>query len=257
MAEAFGIGRRGKLYESLGAIRDVVQNHMLQVVAMLAMEPPVGEGAEALRDEKVKVFKSIRPLAAQDLVRGQYQGYRREPGVAQDSDTETFAALRLHLDSWRWAGVPFFIRAGKRMAVTATEVLVELKRPPQQVFAEPRPGRPNHVRFRLGPDRVAIGIGVRAKKRGAAMAGEDLELFVCDQEHDGMGAYERLLGDAIHGDVSQFDREDGVEEAWRIVEPVLKHPTPIHEYEAGSWGPSEADALTARHGGWHTPRAGA
>ncbi len=254
MAEEFGIGSRGKLYESLGAIRDVVQNHMLQVVAMLAMEPPMGEDGEALRDEKVKVFKSIRPLAAEDVVRGQYQGYRDEADVARDSDTETFAALRLHLDSWRWAGVPFFIRAGKRMAVTATEVMVELKRPPQKVFAEKRPRHPNHVRFQLGPDRVAIGIGIRAKRPGPAMVGEDMELFVCDQKHEGMSAYERLIGDAIHGDVSQFDREDGVEEAWRIVEPILKDPPPLHEYAAGSWGPAEADALIARYGGWHAPR---
>ncbi|HEY3859625.1 MAG TPA: glucose-6-phosphate dehydrogenase [Gammaproteobacteria bacterium] len=254
MAESFGIGTRGKLYESLGAIRDVVQNHMLQVVAMLAMEPPQGEHGEAFRDEKVKVFKSIRPLTAEDVVRGQYQGYRQEADVAPDSDTETFAALRLHLDSWRWAGVPFFIRAGKRMAATATEVMVELKRPPQKVFAERRPKHANHVRFQLGPDRMAIGIGIRAKRPGPAMVGEDMELFVCDQKHEGLSAYERLIGDAIHGDVSQFDREDGVEQAWRIVEPILKDPTPVRAYAAGSWGPAEADALTARYGGWHVPR---
>jgi len=254
MAEEFGIGSRGKLYESLGAIRDVVQNHMLQVVAMLAMEAPQGEDGEAFRDEKVKVLKSIRPLAAEDVVRGQYRGYRGEADVAPDSDTETFAAVRLRLDSWRWAGVPFFIRAGKSLAVTATEVMVELKRPPQRVFAEGRPRHPNHVRFQLGPDRVAIGIGMRTKRPGPAMVGEDMELFVCDHEQERMSAYERLIGDAIHGDVSQFDREDGVEEAWRIVEPVLKRPTPLHQYAAGGWGPAESDALTARYGGWHAPR---
>jgi glucose-6-phosphate 1-dehydrogenase len=254
MAEEFGIGSRGSLYESLGAIRDVVQNHMLQVVAMLAMEPPQGEHGEAFRDEKVKVFKSIRPLAAEDVVRGQYKGYRQEADVAKDSNTETFAALRLRIDSWRWAGVPFFIRAGKRLPVTATEVMVELKRPPQKVFAERRPQHANHVRFQLGPDRVAIGIGIRAKRPGPEMVGEDMELFVCDREHEGMSAYERLIGDAIRGDVSQFDREDGVEEAWRIVQPVLDSATPVHEYAAGSWGPSQADALTARYGGWHAPR---
>ena len=254
MAEEFGIGSRGKLYESLGAIRDVVQNHMLQVVAMLAMEPPQGEHGEAFRDEKIKVFKSIRPLAAEDVVRGQYKGYRQEADVAKDSDTETFAALRLRIDSWRWAGVPFFIRAGKRLPVTATEVMVELKRPPQKVFSERRPQHANHVRFQLGPDRVAIGIGIRAKRPGPEMVGEDMELFVCDREHEGMSAYERLIGDAIRGDVSQFDREDGVEEAWRIVEPVLDSATPVHEYAAGSWGPSQADALTVRYGGWHAPR---
>jgi glucose-6-phosphate 1-dehydrogenase len=254
MAETFGIGSRGKLYESLGAIRDVVQNHMLQVVAMLAMEPPQGEHDEAFRDEKVKVFKSIRPLTAEDVVRGQYRGYRQEADVAWDSDTETFAALRLHLDSWRWAGVPFFIRAGKCLPVTATEVMVELKRPPQKVFAERRPRHANHVRFQLGPDRMAIGIGMRAKRPGPEMVGEDMELLVCDREHEGMSAYERLIGDAIHGEVSQFDREDGVEQAWRIVDPVLQQATPIHEYAPGSWGPPQADALTARYGGWHAPR---
>ena len=254
MAEEFGIGSRGSLYESLGAIRDVVQNHMLQVVAMLAMEPPQGEHGEAFRDEKVKVFKSIRPLRPEDVVRGQYQGYRQEQDVARDSGTETFAALRLGIDSWRWAGVPFFIRAGKRLAVTATEVMVQLKRPPQKVFAERRPQLPNHVRFQLGPDRVAIGIGVRTKRPGPEMAGEDVELFACDHQHEGISAYERLIGDAIRGEVSQFDREDGVEEAWRIVDPVLKQGTPLHEYAPGSWGPAAADALIARYGGWRAPR---
>src|ERR1700761_131636 len=214
---------------------------MLQVVAMLAMEPPAGPGGEALRDEKVKVFKTIRPIAGSELVRGQYQGYRQEQDVARDSQVETYAAMRLHLDSWRWEGVPFFIRAGKRLAVTGTEVLVRFKRPPQKLFAESMPERPNYVRFRLGPDRVAIGLGVRAKRPGAAMVGEDVELFVSDEKHDGMGAYERLIGDAMHGDISQFDREDGVEAAWRIVDPVLSEHTPVHSYAAGSWGPADAD----------------
>jgi glucose-6-phosphate 1-dehydrogenase len=254
MAEKFGIGGRGKLYESLGAIRDVVQNHMLQVVALLAMEPPAGPSGEALRDEKVKVFRTIRPLDPKDVVRGQYQGYRHEEDVAGDSKVETYAAMRLHLDSWRWDGVPFFIRAGKRLAVTATEVLVRFKRPPQKLFAEAMPERPNYVRFRLGPDRVAIGLGVRAKKPGAAFVGEDMELFVSDEEHDGMGAYERLIGEAMQGDPSQFDREDGVEAAWRIVDPVLDQRLPVHGYAAGSWGPAQADALIADYGGWHRPQ---
>jgi glucose-6-phosphate 1-dehydrogenase len=257
MAEHFGIGGRGQLYESLGAIRDVVQNHLLQVVALLAMEPPSSRGGEALRDEKVKVFKSIRPLSPKEVVRGQYRGYRDEDDVARDSKVETYAALRLHIDSWRWDGVPFFIRAGKRLPVTATEVLVRFKRPPQKLFAGGMPERPNYVRFRLGPDRVAIGLGVRAKKPGPAMAGEDLELFVSDEQHDGMGAYERLIGEAMHGDASQFDREDGVEAAWRIVDPVLDQRTPVHGYAAGSWGPPEADALIAGYGGWHKPPAAA
>ncbi|MGH8320384.1 MAG: glucose-6-phosphate dehydrogenase [Gammaproteobacteria bacterium] len=254
MAERFGIGSRGKLYDAIGAIRDVVQNHMLQVVAILAMEPPVGEGSEALRDEKVKVFRAIRPLTGRSLVRGQYRGYRDEKDVDPKSRMETFAAMQLHLDSWRWEGVPFFIRAGKCMAVTATEVLVELRRPPQKVFAEPLPEQANHVRFRLGPDRIAIGLGVRAKKPGEARVGEDVELYVCDNKDDGMSAYERLIGDAMHGDVSQFDREDGVEATWRIVDPVLSMNTPLYEYASGSWGPAEADAITAQYGGWHKPR---
>ena len=255
MAEKFGIGGRGKLYESLGAIRDVVQNHMLQVVALLAMEPPAARGGEALRDEKVKVFKTIRPLDPRQVVRGQYHGYRDEQDVAKDSRVETYAAMRLNIDSWRWDGVPFFVRAGKRLAVTATEVLVRFKRPPQKLFAESMSERPNYVRFRLGPDRVAIGLGVRAKKPGAALTGEDLELFVSDEEHDGMGAYERLIGEAMHGDPSQFDREDGVEAAWRIVDPVLDQRRSLPEYAPGSWGPTQADALIADYGGWHRPEA--
>jgi glucose-6-phosphate 1-dehydrogenase len=254
MAEKFGIGSRGKLYESLGTIRDVVQNHMLQVVALLAMEPPSGPDSEALRDEKVKVFRSTRPLDTHELVRGQYEGYRQEADVAADSRVETYAAMRLNIDSWRWEGVPFFIRAGKRMAVTATEVLVRLKRPPQRLFAESIAERPNYVRFRLGPERVSIGLGVRAKKPGAALVGEDVELFVSEEDHDGMGAYERLIGDAMHGDPSQFDREDGVEAAWRIVDPALDQDLPPHTYAPASWGPAAADALTADYGGWHDPK---
>ena len=253
MAETFGIGGRGKLYESLGAIRDVVQNHLLQVVALLAMEPPAAPGGESLRNEKIKVFKTIRPLVESELVRGQYRGYRDEEDVAKDSKVETYAALRLHLDSWRWEGVPFFIRAGKKLEVTGTEVVVRFRRPPQKLFAEDMPERPNYVRFRLGPDRIAIGLGVRAKQPGPAMVGEDVELFVSDEQHDGMGAYERLIGDAMHGDVSQFDREDGVEAAWRIVDPVLNEHTPVRTYEPGSWGPAEADKLVEAHGGWHNP----
>jgi glucose-6-phosphate 1-dehydrogenase len=253
MAEQFGIGSRGKLYEEIGAIRDAVQNHMLQVVGILAMEPPVGEGSEAQRDEKVKVFRGIRPLSERSLVRGQYRGYRSERDVDPDSQVETFAAMRLHVDSWRWEGVPFFIRAGKCLPVTATEVLVELRRPPQKVFAEARPDRSNYVRFRLGPDRIAIGLGVRTKKPGAALEGEDVELYVCNKKYDGMSAYERLIGEAMHGDASQFNREDGVEAAWRIVDRVLRMRTPLYEYAPGTWGPEEAHAIAARYGGWHVP----
>ncbi len=251
MAEDIGVAGRGRFYEEVGALRDVVQNHMLQVLAHLAMEPPVGAGSEALRDEKVKVFRGIRPLAGEDLVRGQYDGYRAENGVAPASQVETFVALRLHLDSWRWAGVPIFIRAGKRLATTATEVLVQLKRPPQQVFGEAAAA--NYFRFRLGPDRVAIAIGANTKRAGAAMAGEPVELYVCNDRGPQMSAYERLIGDALKGDPTLFAREDGVEAAWRIVDPVLNLPLAVHPYAPGSWGPHEADAMAASCGGWHQP----
>jgi glucose-6-phosphate 1-dehydrogenase len=249
MAEAFGVEGRGKFYEEVGAIRDVVQNHLLQVVAHLAMEPPVGRGIDALRDEKTKVLRSIRSLTGRSLIRGQYEGYRQEAGVAPDSDVETFAAMQLHLDSWRWAGVPFFIRAGKELAATGTEVLVELKTPPQNIFADKAHAiAGNYFRFRLGPDRVSIAIGARAKKPGTQMTGEELELFVCNGSEDEMGAYERLIGDALHGDPTLFTREDAVLEAWRIVDPLLTRPSPVYPYAAGSWGPAEAAALGRRIG---------
>lgn len=253
MAEQFGVDGRGKFYEETGAIRDVVQNHLLQVVANLAMEPPVSSGGEALRDERVKAFKGIRPLTGRSLVRGQFRGYRDETGVRPDSQVETFASMQLHIDSWRWEGVPFFIRAGKCLPVTATEVLVRLKHPPQRLFDSPRSEPPDHVRFRLGPDGVAIALGAQAKKPGERMTGEDIELYVCRQEGDEQGAYERLIGDAMEGDTSLFAREDGVEEAWRIVDPILKMPTPVFEYAAGTWGPNDAQAVTANIGGWHNP----
>jgi glucose-6-phosphate 1-dehydrogenase len=253
-AEDFGIGSRGKMYEAIGAIRDVLQNHMLQVVGLLAAEPPAGGGDEAMRSEKIEILRGIRPIEPRDLVRGQYVGYRDEDDVAPDSRVETYVAVKLHIDSWRWADVPFFIRAGKGMAASATEVLVELKAPPQNVFGEPTPPRPNYVRFRLGPDRIAIGLGVRAKKPGPALAGEDVELYAYDEEdRHGMSAYERLIGEAMHGDTSQFDREDGVDAAWRIVEPVLDQDTPLYEYPRGSWGPRQADDMIEAHGGWRKP----
>jgi glucose-6-phosphate 1-dehydrogenase len=254
MAEGFGVEGRGRFYEEVGAIRDVVQNHMLQVVANLAMEPPVGEGSEALRDEKVKVFRAIRPLTERSLVRGQYRGYLAEAGVAADSRVETFAAMQIHLDSWRWEGVPFFIRAGKHLPVTATEVLVQLRRPPQKIFAETVSGRSNYVRFRLGPGQVAIAIGARTKKPGTQMVGEEIELYVCNERDDEMNAYERLIGDAMKGDATLFARQDGVEAAWRIVDPILGMKTPVHGYDPSTWGPSDADAMIANAGGWHNPR---
>lgn len=253
MAEQFGVEGRGKFYEETGAIRDVVQNHLLQVVANLAMEPPVATGGEALRDERVKTFKGIRALTGKSLVRGQFRGYRDEAGVSPESQVETFAAMQIHIDSWRWEGVPFFIRTGKCLPVTATEVLIRLKYPPQHLFGETDGKPPNHIRFRLGPDRVAIALGARAKKPGERMTGEDIELHVCRQRGDEEGAYERLIGDAMEGDAALFAREDGVEEAWRIVDPILKMPTPVYEYDPGSWGPREADPLVAGIGGWHNP----
>ncbi len=253
MAERFGVEGRGRFYEEVGAVRDVVQNHLLQVVANLAMEPPVGTDSEALRDEKFKVFKSIRTLTGASLVRGQYRGYRDEPGVARDSQVETYAAMQIHLDSWRWSGVPFFIRAGKRLPVTATEVLVQLRRPPQDVFSDPLPANSNYLRFRLGPGEVAVAVGALAKRPGTAMAGDEVELNVCRTRDDEAGAYERLLGDAMQGDATLFARQDSVEQAWRIVDPILTLPKPVFSYEPGAWGPREAAAMAAALGGWHAP----
>jgi glucose-6-phosphate 1-dehydrogenase len=250
MAESFGVQGRGGFYEEVGAIRDVVQNHMLQVVGFLAMEPPLNSYHESLRDEQVKVFRAIRPLSPDDLVRGQFAGYRKEDGVAADSTVETFAAVRLHIDSWRWDGVPFFIRAGKCLPVTTTEVLVTLKRPPlRKIGAKER----NYFRFRLSPD-VTIAVGARVKRPGGQMVSEPTELRVVHQPHgDEMDAYERLLGDVMVGDGMLFARQDGVETAWEIVEPILGNVTPVQPYEPGSWGPRAADQLTAHVGGWHAP----
>lgn len=252
MAEAFGVEGRGRFYEEVGAVRDVVQNHMLQVLANLAMEPPVGSGSEALRDEKVKVFKGIRPLTGKSLVRGQYRGYTAEPGVPPDSQVETYAAMQMHVDSWRWEGVPFLIRVGKRLPVTATEVCVTLREPPHTLFAQGTPA-PNHVRFELGPGQVAIGLGARVKQPGAQLSGEAIELEFCHIPDDEMEAYERLIGDAMKGDSMLFARQDAVEAAWRIVDPILGMKTPVHLYEPGSWGPREAEPLAAPVGGWQNP----
>jgi glucose-6-phosphate 1-dehydrogenase len=253
MAEEFGIEGRGRFYEEVGAVRDVVQNHLLQVVGNLAMEPPVGSDSEALRDEKAKVFRSIRALTGRSLVRGQYAGYVGEPGVAPDSPVETYAAMQVHLDSWRWEGVPFFIRAGKRLPLTATEVVVQLRRPPQNVFDEPASSHFNYLRFRLGPGQVSIAMGALSKKSGPTMRGEDIELFVCNRRDDEVGAYERLIGDAMKGDATLFARQDGVEEAWRIVDPILAMQTRVQAYDPGSWGPIEAERMVAPDGGWHNP----
>jgi glucose-6-phosphate 1-dehydrogenase len=253
MAEKFGVEGRGGFYEESGAIRDVVQNHLLQVIGFLAMEPPASNFDQSIRDEQVKILRSIRPLSPEDLVRGQFRGYRNEKGVAPDSTVETFAATRLHLDSWRWDGVPFFIRAGKSMATTATEVLVRLRRPPLRKLS---PGDSNYVRFRLGPD-VTIALGSRVKRPGEEMVGDPTELKVAhNPDGDEMDAYERLLGDAIDGDPTLFARQDSVEAAWAIVEPVLGPVTPAYEYEPGSWGPPEQDRLVADVCCWHNPSSG-
>ncbi len=253
MAENFGVAGRGRFYEETGCIRDVVQNHLLEIVAFLAMEPPPAGDREALRDEKTKVFKAIRPLAPEQLVRGQFKGYRDEEGVARDSSVETFAAMRLHVDSWRWAGVPFYVRAGKNLPTTATEVLVDLARPPHMVFPEPAPSLTNYFRFRLGPE-VAIAIGARAKRAGDVMAGEGVELMVRNQRPDEMSAYERLIGDAMRGDANLFARADGVESAWRIVQPILGDVTPSYEYEPGTWGPQEANDVLEGKARWYDPK---
>ncbi|MFL5514703.1 MAG: glucose-6-phosphate dehydrogenase [Gemmatimonadales bacterium] len=252
MAESFGVAGRGRFYEEAGAIRDVVQNHLLQVASLLAMEAPSARGTEAVRDEKAQALRSMRPLEPSDVVRGQFRGYRQEEGVARDSGVETFAAVRVQVESWRWAGVPFYIRAGKCLPVTATEVLVELKRPPVGLFLDSAGAPPNRFRFRLSP-HVVLSLGARAKLPGETMRGEDVELIACHDRTDEMGPYERLLGDAMRGDQMLFAREDSVEEAWRVVEPVLGSATPVFEYESGTWGPPEADRLLQTGAGWHNP----
>jgi glucose-6-phosphate 1-dehydrogenase len=217
------------------------------------MEPPNELQGDALRDEKVKVLRAIRPLAQGDIVRGQYRGYRSERGVAADSDVETFAAVRLHVDSWRWAGVPFFIRAGKRLPETATEVVVDFREPPRPLFDEPLARRANYARFELGPRRVAIALGVRTKAGGTAMVGRNVELYCCNEPGQGLDPYERLIGDALEGDGMLFARQDAVEAAWHVVEPALHASTRPLEYEPETWGPAEAAAMAASAGGWHAP----
>ena len=253
MAESFGVEGRGRLYEELGAVRDVVQNHLLQVLSILAMEPPVGTSAEALRDEKMKVLRAIRHPDRRDIVRGQYDGYRLEEGVSAASDAETYAALRFEIDSWRWADVPFFIRTGKRMPVTATEVMATFRRPPQKLFDETAPTRANYLRFRLGPDRIAIALGVRVKDAGEAMVGEETELYACNTQTDEMTPYERLLGDAMRGDATLFARQDSVEVAWDIVDRLLASGPQAEPYATGSWGPPAAARMLERFGGWYDP----
>ncbi len=256
LAESFGVKGRGKFYDETGVVRDVIQNHLLQVVSYLAMEAPSSTYDEAIRDEQAKVLRTVRPMEVKYMVRGQFRGYRDEPGVAKDSYMATYAALQLHVDSWRWDGVPFYVRAGKSLAKTVSEVSIELKKPPQVVFNEPCPPRGNHVRLRLSP-AVQIAVGARTKLPGEGMRGEPVELLVSEGAEQGqsgrMEAYERLLGDAIAGDATLFARQAVVEAAWAIVDPVIHGPSPMYEYEPGTWGPKEADALVADVGGWNTP----
>ncbi len=251
MAEDFGVEGRGAFYDQTGAIRDVVQNHLFQILANLAMEPPVRNDSESIRDEKVKVLKAMPPLDLKNLVRGQFRGYQAEKGVAPDSKMETFAALRLEINSWRWQGVPFYIRAGKRLPLTCTEVLVRLRRPP--TIYPSKDLKPNHLRLRISPD-VTIAIGMMILAPGEEMAGQPVEMLVSSHPQAGeMDAYERLLGDAMAGDTTLFAREDYVEEAWRIVDPAVKANTPVYMYDPGMWGPAEVDQRVSPAGGWHNP----
>lgn len=254
LAEDFGVEGRGAFYESAGALRDVVQNHLFQIVALLAMEPPGYQDYGAVHAERHKVFRAMRPLAPDDLVRGQYAGYRREPGVAKRSDVETYCALRLYIDSWRWEGVPWYLRTGKCLAATAAEVLVELKPPPQRLFDDSAPahGRANYLRFRLSP-RSAVALAARVKRAGKEFTGEQRELFLLDEQPEEQAPYERLLGDAMAGNGALFAREDCLEAAWEVVDPVLTQHHQAAPYKVGSWGPKQADALIAAHGRWHNP----
>ena len=256
MAEDFGVKGRGAFYETAGCLRDVIQNHLFQVVALLAMEPPSGRDFGSVHSEKARVFSAMRPLRSGDLVRGQYTGYRKEPGVAKNSDVETFCAMRLLIDSWRWEGVPWYVRSGKYLPVTATEVLVELKPPPQKLFADsdPATGLANYLRFRLSPNS-AVALAARVKLAGKDFIGEQRELYLSEEQPGEEPPYERLLGDAMAGDGALFTREDAVEAAWAVVEPVLKtHPRAL-PYKRRSWGPKGADAIIASDGGWHNPKS--
>ena len=254
LAEQFGVNGRGAFYETVGCLRDVIQNHLFQIVALLAMEPPAYRGFSAVHNEKAAVFRAMRPLKSADVVRGQYAGYRKEPNVARNSDVETFCALRLFIDSWRWDGVPWYLRSGKLLAESAVEVLVQLKPPPQRLFADSAPatGRPNYLRFRLSPNS-AVALAARVKRAGKEFVGDQEELYLVEEQAGEEGPYERLLGDALAGDASLFTREDAVEAAWAAVDRVLKSHSRARPYKPGTWGPREAEALIAADGGWHNP----
>jgi len=257
LSEDFGVEGRGAFYETAGCLRDVVQNHLFQIVALLAMEPPTYRGFGAVHGETADVFQAMRPLKPGDLVRGQYAGYRKEPGVSKQSDVETFCALRLFIDSWRWEGVPWYLRSGKCLAETAAEVIVELKPPPQRLFADSAPaaGWANYLRFRLSPSS-AVAIAARVKRAGKEFVGDQRELYLLDEQPGEEAPYERLLSDAMAGNGALFTREDAVEAAWAVVDPVLTKHRRAKPYKRDSWGPKEADALIAADGGWHNPIPG-
>ncbi|OOG57929.1 glucose-6-phosphate dehydrogenase [Rhodanobacter sp. C03] len=252
MAEQFGIDGRGSFYEGVGAIRDVLQNHLLQVTSLLAMDAPIGSDPASLNAEKLRLFRAMRPLDPNEVVRGQFNGYRKVDGVAPDSNVETFVALRLHIDTWRWAGVPFYIRAGKNLPITSTEVIVDMKTPPLSVFDEITPPQSNYFRFKLSPE-VIIAEGMRVKKPGEAMQGEPVELVARHHAAVEKSPYERLLGDAIRGDNSLFTSDECVEAAWAVVDQVLNHEQAVSLYEPGSWGPAEAAKIISGAEGWHNP----
>jgi glucose-6-phosphate 1-dehydrogenase len=254
MAEDFGVEGRGGFYDATGTIRDVIQNHLFQILCNLAMEPPVRTDSETIRDEKVKVLKAISSLGTSNLIRGQFRGYREEKGVSSDSRMETFAALRIDVDSWRWKGVPFYIRAGKNLPVTCTEAIGRFRKPPA-VVPESALSR-NHLRFRISPE-MTIAMGTTVLAQGEALKGETVEMVASRHPRpEEMEAYERVLGDAMAGDSTLFARQDYVEEAWRIVDPVLRADTPVYQYDKNSWGPAEVDQKVSPPGGWHNPIAG-
>jgi glucose-6-phosphate 1-dehydrogenase len=254
MAEDFGVEDRGKFYDEAGAIRDVLQNHMLQILASLAMDPHTSDDHESVRDEKGRLFKTITPLKPADVVRGQFNGYLSVPGVSSNSTVETFVAVKLFIDNWRWAGVPIFIRCGKELPMTTTEVVVEFKRPPRETFGEIVPVLSSHMRLRISPD-IVISMGLRIKKPGERMAGQDVELTLVRQAGADMPPYQRLLGDAMRGSAELFAREDSVEAQWRVVDGILGNVTPLYTYEPKTWGPEEAYQLIGKHGPWLNPRS--
>jgi glucose-6-phosphate 1-dehydrogenase len=254
MAESFGVQGRGAFYEETGAVRDVVQNHLLQVISLLAMDPPGGHESDARQAEKLRLFRAMRPLDPHEVVRGQFRGYREEKGVKADSQVETFVALKLHIDTWRWADVPFYVRTGKYLPITATQVVVTLKCPPLPLFDGGEKLPNNYFRLRLSPE-VVIGTGALVKRSGEEMRGEPVELIARHRTQSDKSPYERLLGDAVRGDTSLFTQDDCVEAAWRVVDPVLHDPPPVVPYDQGSWGPAEADKIIEGDDTWHNPVA--